>query len=221
MKERPILMATASVQAILNGPKTQTRRIIKIPKQGRIKSGYVCENGLFYNNKGYVRICFDTSGLADFESLYCPYGQVGDRLWVKETWATENQYNSLKPSQIPHSARIWYLADDSRPAWVGRTRSALFMCRWMSRILREITEIRAERVQDISEEDAIAEGIERHTDSGNNIFWFEVASDYHGDTQGVTAIEAFGKLWDSINAKRGHGWDKNDWVWPISFKEID
>lgn len=208
MKERPIIFTTESVRAILDGPKTQTRRTYGLKEINRNPDDW----DFMRFNKGGVALFWHSSETAsnnledpdNIRLIKCPYGQAGDRLWVKETWATENQYNSLKPSQIPHSARIWYLADGSRPAQIGKTRSALFMCRWMNRILREITEVRVERVQDISDKDCIAEGCPHALIM----------------LPAVPMQEWFKHLWNSLNAKRGYGWDKNNWVWPISFKKI-
>lgn len=188
---RPIIMSGESIKAILVGRKTQTRRIIK-PQPNRVV------NGLPYRR-------LISNGIGDVIKLIkCPYGQIGDRLWVKETWATENRYNHLKPSEIPQPATLYYPANrDYEPFQMGIKRSLLFMPRWASRITLEITGIRVERVQDIPLVDVKKEGI-------SEINW------YHYDN----AIDAFKKLWDSINAKRGYGWGINPWVWVISFRKL-
>jgi len=200
MKERPILMSTDNVKAILEGRKTQTRRVIKIPKYGRIKVGttYLLPNNT--NPTGGVSICFDQSGLADWKVLPCPYGQVGDRLWVRETWCG--------CKTIPPSQPIHYKATDNKgcdDVW----RPSIFMPRWASRITLEITEIRVERLQEITEEDAITEGctIMVGTTAGGNMGL-------------ASARYAFMKLWDSLNAKQGYPWESNCWVWVITFKPV-
>ena len=216
MKQTGIIMSGDHPRKILDGTKTLTRRT----------SGL---EGVNTKPDDWELIGLNASGLWEFSNRHidlgvrckCPYGQVGDRLWVRETWAVSRLYNNLAPRLIDKDATVLYFADGKEKSyWIGRTRPSIFMPRWASRITLEITEVRVERLQEISDEDAIAEGIERHTDSGNNIFWFEVASDYHGSTQSVTAIEAFGKLWDSLNAKRGYSWESNPWVWVINFKEM-
>ncbi len=198
MKQTGIIMSGDHPRKVLDGTKTQTRRVI-VP-QPELTAEF--ENTSTFRWKG---LSITKEALISV----CPYGQVGDRLWVRETFCEHT------------TGGVIYRADEEPCEGVysyHKWKPSIFMPRWASRITLEITEVRVERLQEISDEDAIAEGIERHTDSGNNIFWFEVASDYHGSTQSVTAIEAFGKLWDSLNAKRGYPWSGNWWVWVISFK---
>lgn len=173
MKERPILFSGEMVRAILDGRKTQTRRVIK--PQGE---PYTIE---------------------DVDVLKCPYGIPGDRLWVRETFA------DLRGMGFGHK---WaYRADtpegsESDRIRIGygvRWKPSIHMPRWASRITLEITDIRVERVQDITYIDAKAEGVEYE--------------------KGYTdPREAFATLWNSINAKRDYGWAMNPWVWIIEFK---
>ena len=199
MKQTRIIMSGNHPRLILDGIKTMTRRVI-IPQPprhwsippARFYQGYFCEWGC----------------KIDEDSIKCPYGQAGDRLIIIEAWATENQYNHLKPSEVPRTAKIWYLADEYyNPQIMGKVRSARFMCNWMSRARPEITEVRAERLQEISDEDIEKEGITgwvlapgEPVLSGNKAHFID--------------------LWDSLNAKRDYGWDTNCWVFPISFKEM-
>ena len=199
------------VRAILDGRKTMTRRVIK--PQPPI-SWDVCEpvehtSGVF---------CFYRSSDTDFHGYKkCPYGQHGDRLWVKETWASMNSVDHLSPKDIELLCRdagyktgpcgdLWYKADNSYRQWgddnqtKGKWRSSRFMPRWASRINLEVVSVRVERVQDISEDDARAEGI--------------------SNPLGSLALNIFPSLWDSINLKRGYGWDTNPWVWVIEFKRL-
>jgi len=127
--------------------------------------------------------------LSVLSDVYQKYGRPGDLLWVRETWG-------------PCEGGFCYRADESDGAKPddGRWHSARFMPRFASRITLETTDVRVERVRDISEGDAMCEGAEAGLD--------------------VTATDRFARLWDLINAKRGYGWDANPWVWVISFKRV-
>ena len=175
MKERPILMNTENVKAILADRKSQTRRVIKPQPELRVS---------------------DEQYKANMTKLIylCPYGQVGDRLWVRETFCEHTTGGVIyradeKPLEGIYSYHTW--------------RPSIHMPRWASRITLEITEVRVERVQEITEEDAKTEGV-------NEISLIDRDGYY----------SSFADLWDSINAKRGYGWDTNPWVWVISFDKV-
>ncbi len=209
MKEYPIIMSGNHPKLILNGSKTQTRRVIKpqppidtIIKEHSGVKGY----WIPYTSDG--RLMNSTQGSRkDDCGWYCPYGQVGDRLLIKETWATEKRYDHLKPSLIPDTAKIYYIDKVIHKAGgyslfteMGKVRPSMFMCLWMSRTRPGITEVRVERVEIISSADARAEGYlpsERGSETDN-----------------------FHNAWDSLNAKRGFDWEVNPWVWCISFKVV-
>jgi hypothetical protein len=199
MKTTGIIMSGDHPKLILEGIKTQTRRVIK-PQFNvlldQYSDGSILTNLLLADNKGFKEDQF----------IHCPYGGVGDKLWVRETWRASQFFDDFKPSEIWINEAIQFKDGficipklDAQDFISGKWRPSLFMPRWASRILLEITEIRAERLQEISYEDAQAEGI------------------------GGAFIEGrarFAGLWDSRNAKRGYGWDKNPWVWVISFKVV-
>lgn len=183
MRERPILFSGPLVRAILEGRKTQTRRVVK----------------------PVVSDILDAGGLPGHR-LY-PYGLAGDRLWVREAWSTSDEFDEDPPSRVPSDAPILYMADgsarseDGLAAPWGRTRPSIFMRRPMSRIDLEVTGVRIERLQEITEEDAIAEGI---TSDPADL---------------VPARLVFADLWRQINDKRpGCSWDANPWVWVVSFR---
>jgi len=201
MKETPIIMSGNHPKLVLDGLKTQTRRVIK-PQP--TKYGDPPWNWK-YRNVTMSRVY--ASSLKRDLPFYCPYGQVGDRLWVKETWATEQRLNHLKPSEIGNASEVplWYKFD-TNPVYErtnyledlvtrGKWRSSRFMPRWASRITLEITEVRVERINDISEEDTRAEGF--------------------------VSTSMFHETWDFLNAKRSYGWEVNPWVWVISFRRIN
>jgi hypothetical protein len=188
-KERPILFKTEMVKAILEGKKTQTRRVVKSQPKA---VGKFIENGIYtYGNHGDEPDDFVT----------CPYGQPGDRLWVRETWAAIGSAAEMKISEMNSTwwDMIVYRADANTPVYHD-WKPSIFMPRWASRITLEITEVRVERLQDITEQDAICEGA---------IAWAGPGS----------AIEDYQMIWNKINHKT-YPWHSNPWVWVISFKRL-
>jgi len=135
-----------------------------------------------------------------------PRYQVGETVYIKEAWC-ESYFGQP----------IHYKLDGGEsPGPKGFWRSPLFLKAVNARTFLKIKDVRAERLQEITEDDCLLEGIERHTDSGNNIFWFEVAGDYHGDTQAAYPLESYAKLWDSINGEGDYALNK--WVWRYEFE---
>lgn len=206
MKERPILFNGEMIRAILAGTKTQTRRIAK-PPTGAVNPEWFWEiNPAHRENAG----------------LLCPYGVPGDRLWVRETWKA---LGDIEPCACKCPApEVLYAATDAKK-WMetglGNWKPSIFMPRWASRLTLEVTAVRVERVQQITDADAIAEGV------GAGFQMNAGYPDYGAvNADGVctitmdTAAASFGTLWDSINAKRGFGWDVNPWVWVVEFKRV-
>ena len=191
MSDKPIIMTGESVRAILDWRKTQTRRVIK-PQPIWIGDPNIPFKTPDANPKGIIK------------SRY----QVGDKLWVKETWLQldrDHWENENKPVQwihnrygVPRANGIAYRADTSiegdetRMEYGYKWKSPLFMPKTFARLWLEVTAVKAERLQDISEEDVIAEAI------------------YVGT-----------KSWDAINARRGYSWESNPWVWAYTFKRIE
>lgn len=217
MKERPIIFSTEMVKAILDGRKTQTRRVVKpqpktIDLEGKPIVCWQGKNTLDFIDEIHC------GGYGDFRSrlsLRCPYGQVGDRLWVRETWATEKRLDNLSIAELGHASEmpIFYKADNSRTLLeIGNWRNSIFMPRWASRITLKITGIRVERLQEITDRDCEKEGLD------NPCGYYCDEAIGHVDHQGT--INNFTKLWDSINARRGYSWESNPWVWVISFKRV-
>lgn len=177
VEEHPIIFSTESVRAIREDKKTMTRRVMKPqPELGKPWTGY------------------------------CPYGQAGDRLWVKENFWIEDWLSIPLKKLQP----IEYDADGNTNSLEDYTKiSSRYMPRWASRILLEITELRVERLQDIIEEEAIAEGIHVVDNTNGGMYSSPNYPDIHRDI--------FIGLWDSLNAKRGYPWKVNPWCWCISF----
>jgi hypothetical protein len=196
MTERPILFGAAMVRAILDGRKTATRRVVK-PQPTFDRNGVTCaawarrdDVWLFPNVCPEVRI-------------KCPYGRPGEQLWVRETWQSLVEHDKLSPSAIPEGSDVQYPA--SYDGWVSKQRPSIHMPRWMSRIQLEVTGVRVERLNAISEADAVAEGI----------------SGPYGSSMGIayTARDHYEALWESING--AGAWDANPWVWVVEFLRIE
>ena len=212
MTERPILFSAEMVRAILDGRKTQTRRVMKvqpwpdatievgpyhphrIDRHGESQPGPVTF-GAIWDHQDIVN-----GGDA---GLPCPYGKPGDYLWVRETWAP------LADCVVLNCA--YYRLDHEEARSSGsrvdvKWRPSIYMPRWASRITLRITDIRVERLQDISEEDAKAEGVK--------------PLDYaaHHVAAGCGARIAFEQIWTTINGPAA--WEANPWVWVISFERV-
>ena len=191
MEMKPILFNGEMVKAILEGRKTQTRRVLK--KQPPTVFDYKGDDGgnpLLPKDSGHYWM----DGYAMWRPRRCPYGQVGDRLWLKETFYTDNYRRS---NGLP----VLYKADGETRSW----NPSIHLPRWASRITLEITGVKVERIQDISQGDSYAE-------LGKSIL---------APTRALGGILGeFRDLWDTINFKRGYGWDVNPWVWALTFKVV-
>jgi len=206
VKETGLICTAESVRSILVGRKTQTRRVI-MPQPFHAGKGEDCE-------------CL-TDGHCHFCEPKCRYGQPGDRLWVKE-----NLY--IAPPRFSSPAEATHRDNAGRPRLVSYSEAmdgdsvrcandygvketpSIFMPKWACRIWLEVTNIRVERVQEISYADCIAEGI------------VDVArAAKRSKRPGEHPIEQFRTRWESINLHRGFGWDLNPWVWVIEFKKLE
>lgn len=197
MKERPIIFNDAMVRAILDGRKTQTRRIVKPqPEAGAQFSGWIVESSEAKREGCATWHVGPTTVLAKRRSYArCPFGQPGDRLWVRECFSD----TGLGPV---------YRASVSERHWLGKWTRSIHMPRWASRITLEITAVRVERLQDISEADALAEGAVRAT---------PVDDGYVADEFGTYAA-GFEALWQSIYG--AESWQSNPWVWVVEFRRL-
>jgi hypothetical protein len=216
MKESPMLMSTENVKAILEGRKDQTRRtngLDEINEQpdswecSLLKSGVLaCRQKLTYTGGYYF---------GDWIHIKCPYGQVGDRLWVRETFAYESPDGDRYVTVIPHETKILYHATDD---WEGVRVPSIHMPRWASRITLGIIEIRVERLQEIVPgpldrikfADLCAEGWLIHVKK--RVLPFGSLNE-----QGEAA-QWYKELWDSLNAE--YPWESNPFVWCITFKRV-
>ncbi|MCP4569069.1 MAG: hypothetical protein GY841_15955 [FCB group bacterium] len=217
MKTRPILFSGPMVRAILEGRKTQTRRVVKTPQPSNevgefLRQLWPCRRGK-YDYMGDPEKGHEVS--------LKPYAFPGERLWVRETWADVNNFgveaiayradgdviNVPKDDDfkfIPPVPEKWWFAVWAGDLIAGHEKGwhpSIHMPRWASRITLEVTGIRVERVQDISEADARAEGVVPDEDNPT----------------GVPYRDTFAFVWDFINGKK-HPWDSNPWVWVVDFR---
>jgi len=211
VKEHPILFTGEMVRAILDGHKTQTRRVIKgkwlplVEEVMRINGKWVWD-------------------ALDYE-LTTPYGRPGDRLWVKEGFRVTSIRDWCRMDGVylrdgqSFSCELTPKEYNKCCLWKKKTlfsnKSKRFMFKSLARTTLEVKNIRVQRVQEISEEDAKAEGIERDSSVFLDAGWRLYDNPSFMTTN---PIKSFHGLWDSINSKRGFGWDVNPWVWVIDFE---
>ena len=186
MRSKPILFSAPMVQAILAGRKMMTRRVVKPqPIRKPVECGWVPSGWSIESepNEYGVKGC-------DCIEVKCPY-EIGDRLWVRETWrGCDEDFPNLS-----------YRADCTGSVIPKGWKPSIFMPRWASRITLEVTDVRVERLQEITEADAIAEG-------------FRATQNERGE--GSSATCWFRHLWEKLNGEK-HPWSANPWVWIISF----
>jgi hypothetical protein len=241
IKERPIIFSGEMVKAILDGKKTMARRVIK-SDIGAYDHGHIIKQSSDKSREGSA--CFFNKPVGcmvtSSKLVKCPYGKIGDRLWVRETWAPVNscgesalaykadneiiclseneefldEYGTLNytdPRLAKYAFADW--ADDLVNGVEGAWKSPITMPRWASRILLEITDIRVERLQDISETDAKKEGMPPSHPSIDKI---SMQHGFNSFSQSCFA-QSWDSLYDENSPKR---WANNQWVWVIEFKVI-
>lgn len=178
------------VRAILDNTKTQTRRVARVPPEA-VKARPA--QGGEAPSGSWVTYWTEPGGDEEGSTLVrCPYGRPGDRLWVREAWSDTGV---IQPGMPVHYKADWL---DVRRVW----RSPIHMPRWASRLTLQIVDVRLERLHDMTAADARAEGCVPPPGIGDQ------------------TLREFRRLWGSINAKRGHGWDTNPWVWVVMFKRL-
>lgn len=230
MKEKPILFSGPMVRAILSGNKTQTRRIVKPQPVELSDPENIWKRG--YEQTG-CPLAAPTEKCQTRSAIFCPYGYPAhehspeaDRLWVRESFATESRPTG--PLVTDESHHVTYMADHrGDPRGLG-WKPSIFMPRAFSRITLEVTGIRVERLQDISEEDAIAEGLSGITKDGKLIKYGIPDQDGLPGTDNTgwpwrdwqkDPRDAYRRLWESINGRGS--WDANPWVWVVEFKRVE
>jgi hypothetical protein len=216
MRERPILFNGAMVRAILAGQKTQTRRAVKTDGAVDVVRFIGADN----QATGEFGWCPHPSLIA--RHIRCPFGQAGDRLWVRETWRPETIHSCAMDTCDCDAVGVTYAADGE---WIPHTWQnpppddwympeaaargnvpSIHMPRWACRLVLEITTVRVERLHDISEADALAEGIHHEAMNGYALAGMHRSAGF-----------AFRDLWTSTSGN----WDSNPWVWAIEFKRVE
>lgn len=207
IKERPILFSAPMVRAVLDGRKTVTRRPVKVQPRSRADIGSYGKGQPFIRNPDVTK-----------RNPECPFGNPGDRLWVRETWYCDHNEVMRGPYLKPDDLDVIEARDDGtlvyaadgltpyetdQPVW----KPSIHMPRWACRILLEITDVRVERLQDISRADIRAEGLECPP---------ELASDDVSPNYRDWYPAAWKELWNST----GGDWDANPWVWVVEFKRV-
>lgn len=228
MAERPILFSGPMVRAILEGRKTQTRRVVR---------GDAGENAEVWAAPRTIDEPWEWGLLADHGRAghggytRCPYGAPGDTLWVRETWCHARDPITSKPNGLFHYKADGedvfeddgdgYAVENKDGTWKSPWRSPLYMPRWASRLTLRVTDVRVHRLHEVTEEDALAEGVEapRCPNCGYTRVDCGVHLDHHlcGPTEPPSATFEFEYLWESINGKRAP-WSSNPWVWAVTFE---
>lgn len=198
MAERPILFSDPMVKAILAGTKSQTRRVVN-PQPRPLPDGFSWQ----YDHHGQCWHAIGGNARAALPGLKPPYGLPGSTLWVRETWARVGSldpgwlvYRATYPNDLPANV------ENVPPADAVTWRPSIHMRRADSRITLRVTSVRVERLQEISEQDAAAEGVSKADVTG----W-------------ISYRTSFALLWDSINAERAP-WASNPWVWVVAFERV-
>ena len=255
MADRPILFSAPMVRALLNGRKTQTRRIMKVqpPKNEDFPGSYfgvgrkVADGVKMYSLNDYDRLPkhptkWDLDGSvgvardAGYPREYDARFAIGDRLWVKETWnvfsfsqdgevawplskiPTREQFEGVKEQGVRGVWHVIHRESDQAREWFSdqKWRVSIHMPRWASRLTLTVTDVRVQRLQDCSEADAIAEGIERFACIGGNAWRdYGVGDGFNVRDPGNPAQRSYATLWDSLNG--AGAWDANPWVVAVSF----
>lgn len=209
-----MLFSAPMVQAILSRQKTQTRRVVKafIPDNARLES--------YKNKQGNTVYGYRRGTTLELSNIKCPYGQIGDRLWVRETFCIGVKDNG-------EDVKIYKASVDDETAkeFKGCWKPSIFMPRSASRILLEITNVRVERLRDISEQDAIAEGIGFDVVDQALFFKNYMSNSHFADDDFCNmddpeaAKKSYFSLWESINGRESL--ESNPWVWVITFKVVE
>lgn len=211
VKSRPILFSGPMVRAILEGRKTQTRRTVKLADSWDVFPNYAGE-------------CWPVRKRGnELQRMRCPYGQVGDRLWVRETWMPFDEDHRIGECWHAYRADTTEEGEEIRKEYIRagykyQWRPSIHMPRWASRITLKIFDIRVERLQSISNDDCVAEGI---TANGKGVRMSDGSYAQAGrfEAKSSTVRQLYSELWETINGPGS--WSANPWVWVVSFRRVE
>lgn len=216
MADRPIIFSAPMVRALLDGRKTQTRRLLKPQPYD-----FVTDGKRYWNASGCVggRICINDRDLLDLHRK----PTAGDRAYVREHWKTSLGNDGVAPRDFDPTTPVVYIADGAEHGRypvgeAGKHRQGRHMPRWASRLTLFVEDVRVQRLQDISEDDAVAEGIEAR---GMGPLWGWI--DYLETNPNLTRHFAdprrsYASLWDSLHPEPGTRWDDNPWIYALTFR---
>ncbi len=227
MKESPLLLKPAMAWAAREGLKSETRRLDGLNEINTIPSVWELTD-LVHETQSRTTMAIFKHMYSSFNTraAKCRYGVPGDRLWIRETWWERKDH--LSEVKDVNAVRFTEPTEDM--AYLYKKRPSIFMPRWACRSVYEIVGIRVERLNEITEYGILAEGLVGLSKDGGVTMKFGIC-----DSDGSPGnddfgwpwkyweknpVMAFGKLWDSINAKRGYSWDMNPWVWVVEFRRM-
>jgi hypothetical protein len=212
--ERPILFSAPMVRALLAGTKTQTRRALRVqPPPGTFQVSTWHHPDPRPHFFAWQELPHETAMIADDWAHPCPYGAPGDRLLVREAWRTDPQFDYLPPRDLdPSVAPVQYEAGPHADVLGGKLRPSMFMPRWACRLVLTLESVRVERLNDISEADALAEGVTPMWEPGCSGRLMEAFNGFSFRP----AASAYADLWEQINGPGS--WSANPWVWVLAFR---
>ena len=232
MTIKPILMSGPMVRAVLDGRKTQTRRVLN-PQPERDCHHF---DKVFAGPPYFEARNGNSEPICPFhypKDCVSPYPRisigVGDLLYVREAWRVGYTRNECKPSRWPTSCAISYIAtDDDEDVMFGKFRQGMHMPRWASRITLKVTDVRVQRVQDITHAEGYKQGVnsdcEAYPGLGGEFCprcnLHRLPSGVDGGSWVHDGRDLFAQLWNSLNEKRGYGWEANPWVAAYTFEPI-
>jgi hypothetical protein len=221
MKEIPILYSTPMIQAKLAGRKTQTRRLVKYPIADR-PAGYAYAQVAIVDGSAH----FTWKDFPEHKGVFikCPYGQPGDLLWARETWTLLDTTRTViytRSKGFSEKPKVMYRADGDVKGF--KWKPSIHMPKFAARIWDRVVSIRVERLQDITEDDAIAEGIEellqsRAQRAENGRMFRDYSKKPEMFNDGLSAVKSYQSLWTKINGPGS--WQNNEWVWVVVTENI-
>ncbi|TIX28793.1 hypothetical protein [Mesorhizobium sp.] len=232
MTDRPILFSAPMVLALLAGTKFQTRRVLN-PQPEHLQ--VYDWKGKRLHDSEYRHWCWKGHvGADNWDDItkqlspFLPYA-VGDRLYVREAWRTSMAYDDISPSDMGGEEPIQYIADSAVETFgwrgvavPGRFRQGMHMPRWASRLTLTVAEVRVQRLQDITEADAIAEGTECLAPPSGTFAggWRVYGTPPEAGGMWSSARDSYHNLWDTLNADRGYSWAEDPWIVAVTFSVI-